>query len=55
MLEANADLLAHNATLKTCQESLLREKLLAEMHVEQIAAEKAELASENARLHIYAK
>ena len=43
------------ATLKTVQDALLREKLLAEKHVDLLQKEKAELASENARMHVYAK
>ena len=42
-------------TLKTVQDALLREKLLAERHVELLQKEKAELASENARMHVFAK
>lgn len=55
LLDQLADAAARNETLKRVQDALTREKIAAERHVETLMHEKAELASENARLHIYAK
>ena len=55
LIAEQGDLTLKVATLKTVQETLLREKIVAEKHVEQLMREKAELASENARLHVFAK
>lgn len=49
------DLQTKTVTLKSAQDALLREKLTAEKHVEVLMREKAELASENARLHVFAR
>ena len=54
VLRDAADAATRATTLKSVQDTLLREKLLAERHAEQLMREKAELASENARLHVYA-
>lgn len=55
LLSQLADASTKNETLKKVQDALMREKIAAERHVESLMSEKAELASENARLHIYAK
>ena len=55
ILSENNDLTQKAATLKMVQDALLREKLTAEKTVEFLMREKAELASENARLHVFAK
>lgn len=55
LLDQLADAAARNETLKRVQDALTREKIAAERHVETLMHEKAELASENARLHIFAK
>ena len=55
LLDQLADAAARNETLKRVQDVLTRDKLGAERHVESLMQEKAELASENARLHIFAK
>ncbi|RYE97389.1 MAG: hypothetical protein EOO41_03550, partial [Methanobacteriota archaeon] len=55
LLAANDALTANVATLKSVQDVLVAEKARAEAEVEEVRREKAELASENARLHVYAK
>jgi hypothetical protein len=55
LLDQLSDAGARIDTLKKVQDALTRDKFGAERYVEQLMQEKAELASENARLHISAK
>jgi hypothetical protein len=55
VLLQNSELAERVAKLKGAQEQLLHDKLAAERKYHDALAEKAELASENARLHIYAR
>jgi hypothetical protein len=55
LLDRLGDAAARIDTLKKVQDALTREKIGAERLVEQLMQEKAELASENAKLHIFAK
>ena len=55
LVEGGEEAAARIGMLKTVNDALLREKLLLSAHVEQLQREKAELASENARLHVFAK
>lgn len=55
LVEENGELSRSVATLKEVQDDLLHRKLSAEQQADTALREKADLASENARLHVFAR
>lgn len=55
VLAENAALTDKVTRLKAAQETIIRDKLAAENRFQEALREKAELASENAKLHVYAR